>query len=86
MPVIEFNVSFCVQYWQLLKNQRVAASSYNIDGDFPDDAKFLRDKSASCSHGLEMSPRPTTVIGKSYVPVIVLRVLFHLCLMVIVGD
>lgn len=24
---------------------------------------FLRDKSASCSHGLELSPRPTTVIG-----------------------
>lgn len=27
---------------------------------------FLRDKSVSCSHGLELAQRPTTVIGKQH--------------------
>lgn len=58
---------FCTQYWQQLKNQAasVHSSSYNIDSNkFPDDSMFLRDKSVSCSHGLELAQRPTTVIGE----------------------
>lgn len=33
---------------------------------FEEDSKFLRDKSASCNVGLDLSPRPTTVIGLSH--------------------
>lgn len=48
-----------------MKNPETAtihASNYNIEtNDFDEDSLFLRDKSVSCSHGLEL--RPTTVIG-----------------------
>lgn len=50
----------------MLKNRAtpICASSYHIEtNDFEEDSLFLRDKSVSCSHGLELSQRPTTVIG-----------------------
>ncbi|XP_018336617.1 uncharacterized protein LOC108745062 isoform X2 [Agrilus planipennis] len=51
------------QYWQLWKNQ---ASSYNIDSNkLDEETAFLRDKSASCSYGLELGARPSTVLGIS---------------------
>lgn len=61
------NASFSLlQYWQNWKDRAVSthSSSYNIDDtNFDPDSNFLRDKSASCNLGLELSPRPTTVIG-----------------------
>ncbi|RZC38913.1 uncharacterized protein BDFB_001973 [Asbolus verrucosus] len=56
------------QYWQIWKDQAVSthSSSYNIDNaNFDSDSNFLRDKSASCNLGPDLSPRPTTVIGIS---------------------
>ncbi|CAG9825672.1 unnamed protein product [Phaedon cochleariae] len=45
----------------------ICISSYNIDSaNFEEDSKFIRDKSASCNVGLDLSPRPTTVIGLSH--------------------
>ncbi|KAJ8920841.1 hypothetical protein NQ315_015633 [Exocentrus adspersus] len=57
------------QYWDFIKSRTTDthASSYNIDSTkFEEDSKFLRDKSASCNVGLDLSPRPTTVIGISH--------------------
>lgn len=54
------------QYWDILKSHKTTthSSSYNIDqNNFDSESKFLRDKSASCNTGLDLSPRPTTVIG-----------------------
>ncbi|KAL3281327.1 hypothetical protein HHI36_004538 [Cryptolaemus montrouzieri] len=53
---------------ELLKNQaglRHSSSNQINNSNFEEDSKCLRDKSASCSVGLELSPRPTTVIGIS---------------------
>lgn len=57
------------QYWKLLKNEAKTthASSYNLPTDkFEEDPMYLRDKSVSCSHGLELGERPTTVIGLTH--------------------
>ncbi|XP_023021826.2 connector enhancer of ksr [Leptinotarsa decemlineata] len=54
------------QYWEFMKSRKntAHASSYEIDGSkFEEDSKFLRDKSASCNVALDLSPRPTTVLG-----------------------
>ncbi|XP_056638089.1 uncharacterized protein LOC130446068 isoform X1 [Diorhabda sublineata] len=54
------------QYWDFIKsrNNNAHSSSYHIDSSkFDEDTKFLRDKSASCNVGLDLTPRPTTVIG-----------------------
>ncbi|KAG5898199.1 hypothetical protein JTB14_005579 [Gonioctena quinquepunctata] len=54
------------QYWDLIKPRTNTShsSSYNIDSTkFEEDSRFLRDKSASCNIGLDLSPRPTTVLG-----------------------
>nr|XP_022908105.1 uncharacterized protein LOC111419521 [Onthophagus taurus] len=54
------------QFLQMYKHEAFHSSSYNhIQNNFEDEATLLRDKSASCSHGLELSVRPTTVIGLS---------------------
>ncbi|KAK9870665.1 hypothetical protein WA026_008227 [Henosepilachna vigintioctopunctata] len=53
---------------EMLKNQaalRHSSSNHINNSNFEEDSKCLRDKSASCSVGLELSPRPTTVIGLS---------------------
>ncbi|XP_044750427.1 uncharacterized protein LOC123310821 isoform X2 [Coccinella septempunctata] len=53
---------------EMLKNQAAtptASSNHINNSNFEEDSKCLRDKSASCSVGLELSPRPTTVIGLS---------------------
>ncbi|XP_045470038.1 uncharacterized protein LOC123677516 isoform X2 [Harmonia axyridis] len=54
---------------EMLKNQAATPSAssnhINSNSNFEEDSKCLRDKSASCSVGLELSPRPTTVIGLS---------------------
>jgi hypothetical protein len=55
-----------MQYWQIWKDHAVSthSSSYNIDKtNFESDSNFHRDKSASCNLGLDLGPRPTTVIG-----------------------
>lgn len=58
------------QYWELIKPRAgTAHSSSNAiettTTQFNEDSKFLRDKSASCNVALDISPRPTTVIGLS---------------------
>ncbi|XP_060516788.1 uncharacterized protein LOC132696152 [Cylas formicarius] len=53
------------QYWDFIKSRTStnhAVSTYNIDDkNFESNSMFLRDKSASCNVGLDLSPRPTTV-------------------------
>ncbi|XP_050502012.1 uncharacterized protein LOC114337798 isoform X1 [Diabrotica virgifera virgifera] len=57
------------QYWDFIKSRtnNSHSSTYNIDSSkFEEDSKFLRDKSASCNVGLDLTPRPTTVIGLAH--------------------
>lgn len=50
----------------MYKPEALHSSSYHIQTNkFEDESGLLRDKSASCSHGLELTQRPTTVIGIS---------------------
>ncbi|KAI4464624.1 connector enchancer of kinase suppressor of ras [Holotrichia oblita] len=50
----------------MYKPEALHSSSYHIQANkFEDESGLLRDKSASCSHGLELTQRPTTVIGIS---------------------
>ncbi|CAH1971610.1 unnamed protein product [Acanthoscelides obtectus] len=54
------------QYWDFIKSRSNTAhsSTCNINSvKFEQDSNFLRDKSASCNVGLDLTPRPTTVIG-----------------------
>ncbi|KAJ8946682.1 hypothetical protein NQ318_019997 [Aromia moschata] len=58
------------QYWDFIKTKstNTHCSSYNINStaQFEEDSKILRDKSFSCNVGLDLSPRPTTVIGLTH--------------------
>ncbi|XP_030757518.1 LOW QUALITY PROTEIN: uncharacterized protein LOC115883312 [Sitophilus oryzae] len=57
------------QYWDFLQScatSKQSSSFYDIDkARFEEESRILRDKSASCNVGLDVSPRPTTVIGLS---------------------
>ncbi|KRT84398.1 PDZ domain-containing protein [Oryctes borbonicus] len=54
------------QFLKMYKPEALHSSSYHIQNNkFEDESSLLRDKSVSCSHGLELTPRPTTVIGIS---------------------
>ncbi|EFA03078.1 uncharacterized protein cnk [Tribolium castaneum] len=66
IPTSKTPYPYMEKYWQNLKDRAVSthSSSVNIDDtNFETDSSFIRDKSASCNLGLELSPRPTTVIG-----------------------
>ncbi|XP_044267654.1 uncharacterized protein LOC123013286 [Tribolium madens] len=66
LPTSKTPYPYMEKYWQNWKDRAISthSSSINIDDtNFETDPSFIRDKSASCNLGLELSPRPTTVIG-----------------------
>ena len=60
-------IVFHFQFFKMYKHEvSMRSSSYHIQSnDYEDESTLFRDKSASCSHGLELALRPTTVIGIS---------------------